>query len=201
MEHESSPISFLLFGRYRSVVARRKAKESVTLEPFHCVSLEIQDPAIASLTDALLYLSRPEQVDAGITKTVTLETTPPVLFIHLKRFVYDARYGVEKLDKFISYPLRLEIPSKVLHAETSKQRPHYQLHAVIYHHGRTADGGHYTCHVRQQQTSSPSKGEDGEVKDIWFYFDDASVAESSEERVVIEKGAWQNAYILMYICK
>lgn len=208
MEHRVSPISFLFFGRYRSVVVRRKARDSATLEPFHCVSLEIQDPSIHTLTDALLHLSRPEHLEAGITKTVTIETAPPVLLIHLKRFIYDVRYGVEKLNKFIAYPLRLELSRKVLASDaTLRHTPIYHLHAVIYHHGRTADGGHYTCNVCQ----CPSEGEQAEhsggggneaataTSSRWIHCDDASVAEIPESKVTAEKGAWQTAYILVYI--
>jgi len=42
MEHRETPISMLFHGRFRSIVSRSNAKDSVTYEPFHCLSLEIQ---------------------------------------------------------------------------------------------------------------------------------------------------------------
>jgi ubiquitin carboxyl-terminal hydrolase 10 len=48
-------------------------------------------------------------VDA--TKQVFIETLPPVLVLHMKRFLYDAVGGVQKSNKAISYKTILEIPT------------------------------------------------------------------------------------------
>lgn len=194
MEHHHSPISFLFFGQYRSVVRRARGKDSVTMEPFHCVSLEINDSSIASLADAFVHMSRPEPIDGeAITKTVTIGTAPPILIIHLKRFYYHAVYGVEKLGKFIQYPEYLELGGAPRGG--AKSDDSYRLFAVIYHHGRTADGGHYTCHVRD--LSHPG-GAGGELLP-WMYFDDASMTEQSLGTVLADKGSAQSAYLLFYI--
>ena len=180
MQHHLSPISFLFFGKYRSVIKRPRSKDSVTMEPFHCVSLEINDPTIHTLSDALDLMSRSEHIDgAAITKTITIDTAPPILIVHLKRFYYHPTFGVEKLAKFILYPQHLDLC-------TTRLSHQYQLCAVIYHHGRTADGGHYTCHVRN-------------TTDTWIYFDDASLTEHSLGSVLADKGPVQTAYLLFYI--
>lgn len=44
-----------------------------------------------------------------ISRRVTLEKLPPVLVLHLKRFVYEKTGGCQKLAKNIEYPVDLEI--------------------------------------------------------------------------------------------
>lgn len=44
-----------------------------------------------------------------ISRRVTLEKLPPVLVLHLKRFVYEKTGGCQKLIKNIEYPVDLEI--------------------------------------------------------------------------------------------
>lgn len=44
-----------------------------------------------------------------ISRRVTLEELPPVLVLHLKRFVYEKTGGCQKLIKNIEYPVDLEI--------------------------------------------------------------------------------------------
>lgn len=44
-----------------------------------------------------------------VSRRVTLEKLPPVLVLHLKRFVYEKTGGCQKLVKNIEYPVDLEI--------------------------------------------------------------------------------------------
>lgn len=44
-----------------------------------------------------------------ISRRVTLEELPPVLVLHLKRFVFEKTGGCQKLTKNIDYPVDLEI--------------------------------------------------------------------------------------------
>ena len=44
-----------------------------------------------------------------VSRRVTLEKLPPVLVLHLKRFVYEKTGGCQKLIKNIEYPVDLEI--------------------------------------------------------------------------------------------
>lgn len=44
-----------------------------------------------------------------ISRRVTLEELPPVLVLHLKRFVFEKSGGCQKLTKNIDYPVDLEI--------------------------------------------------------------------------------------------
>jgi ubiquitin carboxyl-terminal hydrolase 10 len=93
-------------------------------------------------------------------KQVFIDTLPPVLILHLKRFQYEnALGGTQKIWKKVGYPLELEIPKEVL--PPSKRGglavkgglPKYRLISVVYHHGKSAAGGHYTVDVLRQDSS------------------------------------------------
>lgn len=191
MELSASPISFLFFGRYRSLLHRPRSKDSITTEPFHCISVDVPSTGEekTSLEDSLLRLVTTEQLDGGMTKQISIESEPPVLIIQLKRFVYNPRtHRVEKIGKFVSYPETLSLTTPVLYRE-AVHTPKYRLFSVIYHHGKGADGGHYTCHVRQSLNPN----------EPWLLFDDAVFRLDFLEGVLAPKGPHQTAYLLIYV--
>ena len=64
---------------------------------------------------------------------MTLEELPPVLVLHLKRFVFEKTGGCQKLTKHIDYPVDLEISKgtspplyKGLHGYSKKHLPQLQ---------------------------------------------------------------------------
>lgn len=115
-------ISRIFGGTLRSVLHAPGpgSKDSVTIEPYQPLQLDIQSDSVHSIADALRHVSVPETVqtwsaakkaNVDATKTVYLEATPPVLILHLKRFVYDPQRGeVGKKDKAVAYPEGLVIP-------------------------------------------------------------------------------------------
>ncbi len=190
----SSPITKIFGGQLRSELRVPGLKNSVTLEPYQPLQLDIGAPQIRNIVDALKGLTRPETLigdfnsphgkDAKATKQVFIESLPPVLILHLKRFQFDAEgHGTVKIWKKVGYPLELEIPSEVF----SRQRrnivlasgaglPKYRLIGVVYHHGKNASGGHYTVDVRRQ---------DGRE---WIRLDDTVIRRVASEDVA-EGGA------------
>ena len=122
----------------------------------------LQHPSVFSVTEALSHIAETEVLNdvtnklnlkVEATKQVFIETLPPVLILHLKRFIYDARAGgVLKSHKIVSYDTELEVPKDCIapsrrSALVGKNR--YRLTGVVYHHGKTASGGHYTVLLRQ----------------------------------------------------
>lgn len=162
----SSPITKIFGGLLRSELRVPGLKDSITTEPYQPLQLDIGSPDVRNVVDALRGLTRPERLqgdfnsprgkDVMATKQVFIETLPPVLILHLKRFQFDAEgHGTIKIWKKIGYPLELGIPREAL----SRQRrqiigegpmPRYKLISVVYHHGKNASGGHYTVDVRRQ---------------------------------------------------
>lgn len=53
---------------------------------------------------------------------MTLEELPPVLVLHLKRFVFEKTGGCQKLSKNVDYPVDLEI-SKGINPACSTRTP------------------------------------------------------------------------------
>ncbi|KAI9759376.1 MAG: hypothetical protein M4579_002365 [Chaenotheca gracillima] len=164
-----SPITKIFGGKLRSELRVAGLKNSVTLEPYQPLQLDIQSPQIKNITDALRGLTHSEVLHgefnsprgpgATATKQVFIESTPPVLILHLKRFQYDNAGGTQKIWKKIGYPLELEIPKEAFPPHrrgglvTHGGLPKYRLISVVYHHGKNASGGHYTADVRRQEGS------------------------------------------------
>ncbi|CAO1628969.1 unnamed protein product [Parajaminaea phylloscopi] len=200
-----SPITKIFGGKLRSVLRTPGVKDSVTLEPYQPLQLDIQPSNVHTIEDALLNLTVPEiipgvysparggPVDA--TKQVMIEHLPPVLILHLKRFFYDEVGGVQKNSKEVGYGDVLEIGGDVVSpARRLEGKVTYRLFGVVYHHGRFATGGHYTVDVLRQDASS------------WVHFDDVLFNPVAKEHVGRKPG--QNlsasvghdglAYLLFY---
>jgi ubiquitin carboxyl-terminal hydrolase 10 len=134
---------------------------------------------------------------------VQIEALPSVLVLHLKRFLYDATAdGEVKISKhvqfapeleiplgtvllFISPPCwpRLKFPCGLVYPEImtpvtgrSAESAHYKLYGVLYHHGGSTHGGHYTVDVLHQNGDNGS----GET---WLHIDDAAVSTVRHEDV------------------
>ncbi|KAJ4022456.1 hypothetical protein NW752_000342 [Fusarium irregulare] len=165
--NSSSPISRIFGGLLRSEFRVPGLKDSITTEPYQPLQLDIGSSDVRNVVDALRGLTRPERLqgdfnsprgkDVTATKQVFIESLPPVLILHLKRFQFDAEgNGTVKIWKKIGYPLELEIPREALSRQKRQTlgddgMPKYRLISVVYHHGKNASGGHYTVDVRRQE--------------------------------------------------
>ncbi|EKG11750.1 Peptidase C19 ubiquitin carboxyl-terminal hydrolase 2 [Macrophomina phaseolina MS6] len=159
-----TPITKIFGGMFRSEIRAPGEKPSITKEPFQPLQLDIGAPHVNNIVDAMKALTRPEPVDYKSSrgpnimamKQVFIDTLPSVLILHLKRFQYDNTGGTQKIWKKVGYPLDLELPKEVFpqHKRPGLSvkggEPKYRLTGVIYHHGKTASGGHYTVDVRRQ---------------------------------------------------
>lgn len=162
-----SPITKIFGGKLRSELRVPGMKNSVTLEPYQPLQLDIGASHVNNIIDALKGLTHRETLHGefnsprgpsyAATKQVTIESLPQVLILHLKRFQYDNAGGTQKIWKKIGYPLDLEIPKEVFPQQHRRggllahgPLPKYRLIGVVYHHGKNASGGHYTVDVRRQ---------------------------------------------------
>ncbi|GAM40702.1 hypothetical protein TCE0_039f13254 [Talaromyces pinophilus] len=195
-----SPITKIFGGKIRSEFKVPGNKNSVTLEPYQPLQLDIGSPEVNNIIDALKGLTKPETLHGDFssprgpkvaaTKQVFIETLPPVLILHLKRFQYDSvTHGTQKIWKKVGYPLELEIPREVFPPHRRNAMaihgglPHYRLIGVIYHHGKNASGGHYTVDVRRQ---------DGRE---WIRMDDTVIRRVRSEDVA-EAGSEEDPKVL-----
>ncbi|KAL4826890.1 hypothetical protein H8958_012345 [Nasalis larvatus] len=159
---------------------------------------DIQSDKICTPQDALESLVARESVQGYTTKTkqeveisrrVTLEKLPPLLVLHLKRFIYEKTGGCQKLIKNIEYPVDLEISKELLSPgvknKNFKCHRTYWFVAVVYHHGNSATGGQYTTDVFQIGLNG------------WQRIDDQTVKVINQYQVV-KTTAERTAYLLYY---
>ncbi|XP_045889265.1 ubiquitin carboxyl-terminal hydrolase 10 isoform X4 [Micropterus dolomieu] len=193
-----TPITDIFGGHIRSVVYQQNSKESATLQPFFTLQLDIQSEKIRTVQEALETLVARESVQGYTSKTkqeieisrrVTLEELPPVLVLHLKRFVFEKTGGCQKLTKNIDYPVDLEISKDLLssgvRSKVVKGQRTYRLFAVVYHHGNSATGGHYTTDVFHIGLNG------------WLRIDDQTVKVINQYQVV-KQTTERTAYLLYY---
>ncbi|POS71757.1 ubiquitin carboxyl-terminal hydrolase [Diaporthe helianthi] len=179
-----NPISKIFSGQHREVL-RLSRKESVTYNAYQNLSLAIDDPSIKTVIDALKYFHRSEPITSknsqGIevngTKQTLIETLPPILIMHLKRFYVNGGEA-EKTWKVVRYPLEFEMPQEILSRQTrnrllagGRDLPRYKLTGVVYHHGTSVTSGHYTVDALRQ---------DGQE---WLRFDDTMITRISGDAV------------------
>jgi len=119
-------VTEIFHGVLRSSLRTSASKESITLQPFMCLQLEVLNDHVRNVIDGLdLYMSPEYLTDLkkGGSKTrnhhgqrsLQFEKLPRILILHLKRFVYDHRSGkTKKLTKLIEYPSKLVIPDAYL---------------------------------------------------------------------------------------
>ncbi|TDZ71666.1 putative ubiquitin carboxyl-terminal hydrolase 3 [Colletotrichum trifolii] len=181
---KTTPITRLFGGLMRSEVKRPGAKDFATFESFQSLQLDISQSNINNVVDAIRNHTLPEKVNDALptTKQFLIETLPPILILHLKRFKF-GNDGTSKVGKKVGYPLELQLPAEVF----SKRRrnaliaegagfPKYRLIGVVYHHGKHANGGHYTVDVRRQDEQE------------WIRLDDTVIRRVRSEDVA-EAGA------------
>lgn len=183
-----SPITKIFGGNLRSVFSVPGLTKSVTLEPYTPLQLDIQSPEVRSVVDALTHLTTPEKIHGDFkspkgpglaaTKQVFIESLPAVLILHLKRFQYDSSGGTQKIWKRIAYPLELDIPREAMSPGVSKRTtvPRYRLIGVVYHHGSSAQGGHYTVDVLRQDQKN------------WVRMDDTTITRVAPRDVEVGLG-------------
>ena len=194
----ATPIQALALGMCRSCVKSESGDNSATLQPFYTLQLDIQDENIQSVGDALVQNFANEKLDGFIcsktkkeieaTRSLSLEELPPILILHLKRFVYDGKTGgVQKIMKQVEFSVDLEVPKTILSSEcraSNKQRQ-YKLFSVVYHTGREATKGHYVTDIFHTGYST------------WLHCDDSQVTPSCEQSV-LSPSVTSTPYILLY---
>ena len=149
-----TPISKIFRGKMRTTVTRLGQKPSVSYEPFFTIPIDVSSEHAWSVEDALHSLTDGESCDhdskPSVIRKQTIESLPPILILHLKRFIYNKNGGSLKVDKRVHFKTDLVIQNQWL-SETAPDynidQRSYKLFAVVYHHGVKATGGHYSADV------------------------------------------------------
>lgn len=173
---EGSLIKHIFGGVICSSVLQTGVKESTTFQPFFTLQLDIQSENIQTLSNAIEFYFMKEKLqgftcartkaEVEASRRISLEELPLMFIFHLKYFIFDRKGGSQKLHKEIDIPVDLEIPRDIISniktvAMNNLRR--YKLHAIVYHHGRHAAGGHYTAAVHHGNPFG------------WIHFDDNQI--------------------------
>lgn len=173
---KTSPICKIFQGNIRLKLSKygRRMKNSVSFQSFFSLHLDITNPKIRTLQQALSTYMAKEQVSGyraaqsrrtiAAEQQVTIGNLPCVLILNLKRFILDTNQRkFIKSNKAISYQSCLTLQKRFCFhsaANTSQSdqttnmssNNTYRLRAVIVHHGAHAHNGHYTTYVRLDPT-------------------------------------------------
>ncbi|KAN0126423.1 hypothetical protein V8E52_000063 [Russula decolorans] len=199
-----SPISRIFRGTFCSTMDAPNRLDSATVEDWRSLQLDIQPDSIQSVPDALVRISSPQSVQVGPTgsseasQQVLIQNLPPILVLHFKRFIYDtAAGGMVKINKPIRFAPELEIPLDITvsGARQSAKPSRYTLYGVLYHHGMTSGGGHYSVDVLHPYG-------DGGNGEAWLHINNETVSKVGHEDVFRgledERAVDRSAYMLFY---
>jgi Ubiquitin carboxyl-terminal hydrolase len=192
MHGQNKELSSLFDGLLESAVTCQSCfRPSLTRDRYMDLSLDIADPEIKTLKDALQDFTATETLSGDnsvycrhceckrtATKGLRLATAPTILVCHFKRFAYDSYGRLVRLKKKVKFPLRLEIGNFMSKVNQARPPP-YELMAVLVHQGNSCESGHYLAYVKHAG--------------LWYRCNDDIV-----ELVDVETVLSQQAYILMY---
>ncbi|KAK0482621.1 hypothetical protein IW261DRAFT_1468778 [Armillaria novae-zelandiae] len=211
IKNTESPITRVFGGKFRSTLRAPGQKDSVIIEDWRAIRLDIQPDHIHTIEDALSYISHPQSVQMSLptrpgvaveaSQQVLIEALPPILILHIKRFHFDTEFsGVMKVGKQVRFGPELEIGPELMSPTVRKsQGVRYMLFGAVYHHGVSASGGHYTLDVLHPHRY-PSFSPNVKPREGWIRIDDELVSDVRNEDVF---DAWdrddaRTAYLLFY---
>ncbi|XP_027164337.1 ubiquitin carboxyl-terminal hydrolase 2-like [Coffea eugenioides] len=132
-----------------------------------------------------------EKVERDATKRILINSAPPILTIHLKRFSQDARGRLSKLNGYVQFDRTIDLKSYMDPRCMERDRYKYNLVGVVEHMG-SMRGGHYVAYVRGgMKNSGNTESQNGDY--VWYHASDVYVREASLEEVLHSE-----AYILFY---
>jgi Ubiquitin carboxyl-terminal hydrolase len=177
--------------RYFTTLERLDAKNKV-------ICMECTKAAASSREDD----ADPELVYTRSTKQLRLGSLPPVLVVHLKRFM-QTTMGLRKDDTFVEFAEYLDLapfvapPVDETEGETATGTRggdlwKYRLCGLSCHGGGMG-GGHYVAYVRHSPAGSAAAGSGSAADTEWFYMSDQHVSKTNVETVLK-----QQAYVLFY---
>mmetsp|Transcript_33363 Transcript_33363/g.92087 ORF Transcript_33363/g.92087 Transcript_33363/m.92087 type:complete len:1614 (+) Transcript_33363:149-4990(+) len=178
---------------------------STRSETFYDLQLNVKNDAgkdLTSLEESLRDFTSEETLegdnayDAGAhgkqraRKGIRFKRFPPVLYIQLKRFMFDAeRMDMCKVNSRLEFPLTLDMEAM---APGSGK---YVLHTVVVHSGGVSSG-HYYAFVRVRGVDRSRDGENGRSR--WVKFDDEQVTPCSEQAAVEDNYGGEDPMIWNY---
>uniref|UniRef100_A0A7S2RQP4 USP domain-containing protein n=1 Tax=Rhizochromulina marina TaxID=1034831 RepID=A0A7S2RQP4_9STRA len=146
------------------------------------------------LTGDNMYEVKPGTRVHAVKRTL-LHRLPEVLIIHINRTAW--RKGTCKIQTSVDFPLDQLDLRKYATPLNHGSSCTYQCYAVIEHHGRSMNNGHFTAYARKPEgtvvLSQKGPNSPRRTSSEWFHFNDSRVAPCSSE--IVQQA---QAYILFY---
>ena len=79
-------------------------------------------------------------------------------------------------------------------AQQPSEPPHYKLHGVLYHHGKSAGSGHYTVDVLHRNG-------DGDTEEVWLRIDNEKVDPVGHDDMFGERAGDERCAYLLFYCR
>jgi len=169
--------------------------ESNTYDSTLDLSLELNNK-ILSVVDALKEYTNKEKLygtnkyfcercnkKSNATKQLTINESPNILVLHLKRFEFGTKIDrYIKYQKYIDFTPYMSYFDKIRHKNSlyKKYQVTYTLFGIIVHAGVTSNSGHYYSYIKTNDNR-------------WYEMNDSNVRHVSENHAMS-----QNAYMLFY---
>ena len=130
-------------GQFKTLINCRNCDyKNISFDTFNNINLSISGEDII---DCLTEFIKPEYLsdskcekckEKSLIKTTTIWKFPLTLILNIKRFKYNEDGTTDKINRLLKMDQNLKICS-------SKRIYNYSLASVVYHHGRSPNGGHY----------------------------------------------------------
>jgi len=133
-------------------------------------------------TDPLIEIKR-----SDCTKQLSMESSPEILIISLKRFEFISPIQSKKLDHTITIPLNLNIAQFIKNGQRNPNQHAYDLIGVVVQSGGTI-GGHYWAYVR-------------DLSNQWYNCNDSNITKvnySAAQKEIDGSPDKQTGYLLVY---
>ncbi|ESO09737.1 hypothetical protein HELRODRAFT_92156 [Helobdella robusta] len=181
---ERSAISDIFRGQVAYLLECPGQKDSLTLQPFITVQLDVQHQSVTSAQEALRRFVAREavtnytnssKIKVDATKRTLFDVLPKVLVLHFKWFKYDAKGGLLKNTKQFYLDECLEIQDDLMTPHSSRRMAahmkKYELFAVVTHIGSQAVGGHYYTDAFHKGYMQWLRYDDEKIHKVCFLWD------------------------------
>uniref|UniRef100_A0A6B2KXK6 Ubiquitin carboxyl-terminal hydrolase n=1 Tax=Arcella intermedia TaxID=1963864 RepID=A0A6B2KXK6_9EUKA len=181
----------LFSGKLKYLTSCDACKEEFsTTSDWNQLSLHIDEKTTlsASIDNYLLseeihdYICEKCAAPRTVKRKAIITSLPSVINVHLLRFIFNKGQGQKiKLMNNITYPLEMDFGQYV----ENKEPAMYELFAVIFHVGESANVGHYVAHIKEGNN--------------WWLIDDSTITSLKEAKGHSERN--KTAYMLFYRLK